>query len=730
METKKEISAYLENISLVLLAILIFAFPLVVSPLTTDPFTLPKQILLGVGSLLILIFYGVRMISDGSVRIRRTPFDIPIALFAVVALLSAFFAVNRADAFIAYVPLLFSIVIYFLIINFIKNRQSFFFITVALVAGAVLSAIITILSFFNIYILPFAFAKTAGFTPFGTVLDQLIYLVLVLPIAIYFAWPIFTSLPSMMSDSESAGTKKSEAMMEALGFTIASIIIIAGLGIIVYQVAFAKPPTTLLILPFEVGFQTAFAAVSQDVGRVGQGFFLGSGFGTYMTDFTRFKQAIPFNLNQTLWSLTFFRSSSFVLELLATTGVLGIAAFIFLLVRIIQRMKHKFTRENPIFFSLIFAIIASFILPFSPVIQTILFIIIGIFSVAEGLNPKAISQFFDIELHFVAFKKGIIPFMTSPIGPNINEEQPSNASVTRIEDKSFTVALPIAFLCIFILFAAFFGYEIYQYVASDMLFQDSLVAAAQNDGLRTYNDETNAINTFPYRDAYYRIYSQTNLALANNLASQLPKNASPSGQSQQTIVKLIQQSINTARNATIISPLTSLNWQNLSSIYRSLIGFGQGAESYAIASEQQAIALDTNNPSQYLNLGGIYYQLGQWDLAQQEFQRAINLKPDFANAYYNLGHTLESKGDYQNAITYYQTVKTLVGNSPADLKKIDDEISALQTKVNTQAKANQAQPQATATENQPPLNINTPPAQLPERKPQVSIPAPATPSAR
>lgn len=730
---KNEISAYLENICLILLAILFFAFPLLVTPITTDPFALPKEILLAAITVISLLFLGAKMISDGNVKIRRTPFDLPVLLFGAAVFLSTIFAVNKFDALTASVPFLFSILAYFLVTNFVKTKQSFFVLLTALVSGACVSAFLTILSFFKIYILPFPFTKTPSFTPFGSLLDQLMYLVIILPIAVSLAWPILKSIPTLLIEPEETEANQdkplSEKLMQTIGFSIASLIIVVGIGVIIYQVAFAKPQTTLLVLPFEVGFQTAFAAVSQDVGRVAQGFFLGSGYGTYATDFTRYKAMIPFNLNETLWSLTFFRSSSFILELLATTGILGVAAFIFIVIKIIKRAKDKYTRDNPIFFSLIFVIIASFFLPFSPVMQTVLFFILGIFSVAEGLNLKGQAQFFDIELHFVAFKRGINPFMASPVDPNSDTDLLSASTIEKIEDKTFTKALPVAFFVIFLIFGGILAFLTYRYVASDILFQDSIVAASLNDGLKTYNDETNAINTFTYRDAYYRIYSQTNLALANNLASQLTQNASPSAQTQQTILSLIQQSINTARNATIISPITSANWQNLSSIYRSLIGFGKGADDFAIASQQQAIALDSNNPQEYIILGGIYYQLAKWDLAQQEFQRAINLKPDFANAYYNLGHTLEAKGDLQNAVLYYQQVKVLVANSPADNQKISAEIDAIQKKIGAAEQAKNAGITTPAANTQPALNLNTAPAKLPERKPPVLIsPPPAASS--
>lgn len=716
---KNEISEYLENICLILLGIAFLAFPLIVTDLTTDPYTLPKQIIFGVITLILMLFFGAKMISEGTVQLRRTPFDLFLIGFTIVVLLSSFFSANRYDSFIAYVPLFLTVLFYFLVVNLVKSKQALFFLLTSLILGGVVTSIISLLSFFNIFILPFAFTKAQTFSPLGSVLDQIIYLLLLLPISLSLGWePIkhVLSILGIFENTTETSFSLNDKVLKAVGYITASIFLIAGIGIGVYELFVLKPGGGLLLLPFEIGFQTAFAAISQDAGRALQGFLFGSGFGTFLTDFSRFKQALPFNTNQNLWSLSFIRSSSFVLELLATTGATGVTFFILLLLQIFRRVKVKTTRENPLFFSMLFVGIACFLLPFSPVLQTALFFLLAIFAAAEGLQDQ--HKFFDVELHFIAFKRGIIPFMASPV-----QEPKEQAAAARIEDKSFTKALPIVFFTIFLLAAGAIGFFSYKFVHSDILFQDSLVAFAANDGLKTYNSQTNAINLFPYRDAYHRIYAQTNLALANSIASQQPAGASPSAQTQQTILTLIQQSINAARNATNIASQTSLNWQNLSSIYRSLIGFGQGAADFAIAAQQQAIALDPNNPQGYVILGGIYYQLGLWDNAQQQFQIAINLKNDFANAYYNYGHTLESKGDLANALVYYRTVKTLVANEPASLAVIDAEIKTVEGKTGTatgEQKLEGAQG-LTPTENQPPLGVSTPQTKLPERNPQVPL---------
>ena len=284
-----------------------------------------------------------------------------------------------------------------------------------------------------------------------------------------------------------------------------------------------------------------------------------------------------------------------------------------------------------------------------------------------------------------------------------------------------------------LIFVGVIGFYAFKYVASDYMFNQSLIAASKNLGSQTYQDEVNAISMFPYRESFYRIFSQTNLSIANSLLTTASANgAKPSDQVQSTALSLIQQSINVARAATTISPYNTLEWQNLAGIYRALIGFGQNADSFAVASMQQSIALDPSNPQEYISLGGIYYQLGDYDNAIRQFQTATNVKPDLANAYYNLGHAYEQKKDYQNALTNYLAVKTLVAQDKTNLDKINAEIDAIQKLIGGAQAQPQAQSQTQQTngnlqptdQNQQPLNVQQSQTQLPAVTPEVPIPAP------
>lgn len=691
-ENKAQLIDYIEKASVVILGLVFIFFPLLFTNITTDFFTLPKQVLIIFATSVLLLLFGAKTLLLEKVRIRRTPFDLAVILFLGALLLSSVFSSAWFESLTNFVPVFFSGLLFFAIVNNVKNEKSVLVLFSAFLTGAVILSVISILYYFKIYVFPFDFTKVNTFTTIGSSLEQALYLLLVLPIGVYLLSPFI-----FKKKKEEPLDYKPEDITKVAGFGVASLIILMGLILSIYIVVKVQPSP---ILPMETGFQTGFAAISQDNGRIFKGFLVGTGFGEYLIDFTRFKPP-SFNANQTLWSFTFIRSSSFVLELLATTGLLGLLSFLFLC--------FKVFKEKPLFIPLIIALAVCFILPISFFNITVIFFILGLYTSLRGLNDD--KKYFDVEIQLVTLKKGFISF--SP-------EEPSNT-------RGYGKALPYFVFGLIAVVVLVLGFLTYDYLTANTTFQKSLAAASQNNGQLTYTYQSSALSgiTGSHVDSYYRVFSQTNLALANSLAGSVPQGASVSAQTQQTIYQLVQQSINAARQATVVSPQNTINWQNLANVYSNIIGFGQNADSFAILAAQQAVILNPSNPQAYITLGGIYYQIRSWDKAAEQFQLAINLKPDYANAYYNLGHAMEERGDLQGALTQFQSVKSLIVNDPTNLAKINGEISAIQNQIGQQQKASQGQI-PTTSQTQTPLNVGAPSGTLPPHNPPIKIPAPQT----
>ncbi len=698
LESRNQFISYIDAALIFVWGIFFLAFPFVFSTLTTESVILPKQIFLSAVVLVSLLFLAVKMVIAQQVKFRATPLDVPIALFAFALLLSSLLSINRFDSLIAFVPLLLAILGYYVVVNILRRENAVSFAIYALVASASAIAALAVFSFLKVYPLPFAYTHTPSFTPLGSLLEQAVFLVALFPLCVQLGLPLF----------------KGDTSSKTIAHMAAACIIGAGILVTLAQLVTTQKP---LILPFETGFQTAFAAISQDTGRIAQGFFFGNGFGNYASAFTRFKQA-SFNANPALWFVPFTQSSSLVLELLATTGIVGMLSFFLILFRSLTKPSQK--KTNPMYFSIAILALAAFFLPFSFEGITFLFLFLAIFTSIEAFKHP--HSFFDIEPRVVALKKGLIA---------LHQTQEQSTTNQRYE---YSAALPYTTAILLLVFVGVVGFYAGKYVISNIDFQKSILAANNNNGSITYTLQVQALNTFPYQSSYYRIFSQTNIALANSIAASQPKASSPSAQAQQTIYGLIQQGITTARTATILSPQTVGNWQNLASVYRSLIGLGQNADNFTIASMQQAITLDSNNPQEYLTLGGLYYQLGQYDNAIRQFQQSITLKQDYPNAYYNLAHAYEQKQDTADALSNLQIVKQLVANDKANYDKVSLEIDELQKSAPSSG-ANSASPgpvpattNKAAPEQTQPLNVNGQQSSLPSQPTQIPLQATPTPT--
>ena len=84
----------------------------------------------------------------------------------------------------------------------------------------------------------------------------------------------------------------------------------------------------------------------------------------------------------------------------------------------------------------------------------------------------------------------------------------------------------------------------------------------------------------------------------------------------------------------------------------------------AITEYQKAIIMDDRHPDSHAGLGVAYQNLGDYDAAIAEFERALELKPDesilqqyLLDAYSVKAGSLDAEGDYAGAIEYYQKIR-------------------------------------------------------------------------
>ena len=387
MNSKSTIG-FITTIATVLTATVYLLFPVFFLTITTDFFTFPKQILVVFASIILLILWGVKALAERKVTVLMTPLNIPVVLFAVVLILSTFFSLSRQDALLQSLPVILLCLFFFTTINFVQEKSSFMIIIISLLIGTSVSALLSILAYFNIFVLPFEAVKNQGFNTHGSPIQ---YIAFLLPLLVLCG----SSLLDIVKKKKISAVTKDYThiiqLVSALIFVVASVLVI-------YQIVIsAQKP---ILLPFNHGFQVAFAAISQDSQRMAQSLLVGSGYGTFSADFTRFIGP-AFN-SYSFWNLTFAFSSSYVLELLATTGILGLIAFAFIFVNFI---RSKARATNPLFLATLTAFILSLVIPFSFSMVFLLFALLSLFVAHRAIeNAKGFDH---VTLNLVTVRQGL-----------------------------------------------------------------------------------------------------------------------------------------------------------------------------------------------------------------------------------------------------------------------------------------------------------------------------------
>ncbi|HLF18858.1 MAG TPA: tetratricopeptide repeat protein [Candidatus Omnitrophota bacterium] len=114
------------------------------------------------------------------------------------------------------------------------------------------------------------------------------------------------------------------------------------------------------------------------------------------------------------------------------------------------------------------------------------------------------------------------------------------------------------------------------------------------------------------------------------------------------------------RDVVAKSPQKAASHHNLAVSYADAMDFDR-----AIRHFTRAIELDPEFKEAYSFRGNMYAKIGQDDLALEDYARAIGIDPQFSEAYYNIGVLYQKKGQSDLALQQYDKALEL---NPADVK--------------------------------------------------------------
>ncbi len=366
----------------------------------------------------------------------------------------------------------------------------------------------------------------------------------------------------------------------------------------------------------------------------------GVGIGNFLRAFDLFR---PFSYNTTpWWNQRFIVSSSGFFHYWTELGIVFVI-FLFLFTSRLLKLK-----KSTAYISIIFLFLANLILPVN---------IVSLWLFAFILSQKFGNLF------------------TTPARLNVGEQK-----------INITPILTTILVILFVLFGSFVSTK---KLLARVYLRNSLLAASKNDGISTYDLQIKAISFDPNWAELRRIYSQTNIGLAQALSQQqdLPE------ADKEKISVLLQQAIREAKDAVSLDQGSATYWNNLGSIYKSLIGVVEGAPDWALESFQQASVLDQADPLVRMEMGSLYYSANQFENADRIFEEVLLRKSDFANGWYNWAHTAKNMNRLADAVTRLNQAVLLVPIDSADYENASKELTTWREELEKLTAASQPQEQ-------------------------------------
>lgn len=766
---RRQLLFYIDSSITFLLLLVAGITPLLFATQTTEFYEMPKLLFLIISTLLLLGLWIFSWILKGKVVINRTPLDLPLLLILGVVIASTFFSASKYIGIYGNFPRVHGsavswvtyILLYFVTVSNLKTVSKIKVFLYTLYASATIVALVSLFSFFRIF-LPMDFAKAVNFTPTGSSFSTLAFLLLFLPLPLlslinpnkYMPLPFAMALSILFGVTITLIGSLPSLIVLLIIFvlcafvskiyrfkkTLALFLIPAGVvlfTLFLSYVPFSNNPLQSLEanfpkeiqLPFPISWKVTASAFRDAP-------FVGTGPSTYLFDFTSYKP-IEFNA-LAFWNVSFDTAYNEFLQVLATLGGFGLVSLIVLGLVILNLSWKNLSLDDPdAKQDNTHVLIPS--LALSGIVAVMLL----------GIHATTL-----VSLFATFFVLAALMMSQKSIREKVVELS-MGISASTSDNKKLNL-FPILIFIAFVGLVAPVAYNGYFVVAADYYHRLALSQSNKNGSLTyQYLQKAEALN--PRIDSYRIDMAQTNFALANAIAIQKgPKKPGDAGsltdQDKRTIQTLLSQAINEGRVAVTLNPLSSRNWEVLALIYRNIAGVANNSLTFSLDSYGRAIQRDPLNPALRISVGGIYSTVKNYDLATRFYTDAINLKPDYANAYYNLALTLQEKGDLtslQNAFLVAQQAMVLLQKTPKspDYKIASDLVDSLKGKVvegTKQAQQDQAaQQQAAGTlsnagaqnsnlQNVTVPNLNNPPSVTPvpavKANPNARIPVSPVPS--
>lgn len=646
----------------------IFLTPLIFSPFTFDTLELPKQSFLGIMVSVGLILWLLKMVLQKSFSLRRTPLDIPILVFVGVYLISSLVSISPLVSLLgfygrlssSFISTIYLVVLYYLTVNNMKTDKEISGVFLSLFMSAILVALIGILQIFGIYILPSSVTQIKTFNTVGTLNAMAVFLMGVVPLGL--AQSLFKKSESRISFTVS--TVFMFILLILLNIQAAWLGLLAatiGIGALaIYKKSkdmnwsLLAIPGVLALLSIVFVFYSSFGvnlpkevtlskdrAVSQVQKVVKEKPIFGSGPETYVFNFSKHRTA---DMNKAPeWSLRFDKAGGEWLTILATTGILGLLSFGFVVVMaLVLGIKQSINSSD-----------------------TSKYLSMGLTGTVLAISVYGLFYYTNSSLSLVLWVSLALISLLSL--RNKKDEAPKEIGVTSgsLEVKVFSSV----FLVLLLLGSFYSIYYSTQAYGADVKYREGLELALTDEDLsKSEKALKEAIEKNGQRENY-RLSLARLLLIEANIESQ---KENQDDVDTEKIQSLLARAIDEGKLAVNLNPMSVANWESMAVIYRNASLYATGAIDWIKATYSEAINLEPTNPILVNGLGQAYLTNKETDRAKELFSEAIALKDNFADPYFNLALAHKDAKEYDAAIAQFNKFLELVPDNEDAIKQIQE----------------------------------------------------------
>ncbi|MDD5084050.1 MAG: hypothetical protein PHT88_03945 [Candidatus Moranbacteria bacterium] len=659
----------LDGVVSVSLAALFFGLPVFFTGLTLQGLAFEKEMYFYFWLLLAIVSWVSKGVIVGEMKIRRTPLDIPILIFAVAYIASAAFSVDRWHSFWGsfgdpsrgVLSVISLIIAYYLVLSHFTIKRMYIMLS-ALLTSAFIVMVWSLLVVSGVHFLPSSIERYAPMSLLGSITSLMILLGAMLPLFIA-AMSVLQSLPDrgrLFKLSLMAGLAVGIVLDLILlfllfpyvswlavigGFSFFLLYILAQVVkmeerltwlpmlVLVILLAFymiGSPINLKTTLPVEA---TPNMKLSWEIAKEStkNNLFLGSGPATYGYDFSLYR---PQEYNQQpLSNLRFSQGTGLYLEAISTIGVLGVIAFTILLLSFVSVGLFLLAQKK----------------------EHNKFLSLGLWSMVTVMLVAALSKQFNGSILILGV---LIAALALAVLMKESQSDESYLNLSLQSSPKFALALAFVFLVVSAGVAftfAFIGKAFWSDVLAAQAMESSLGDA---DGVTKM---TKASQYMPQESRYMSYLGQIYLTMASQELNKPEKD-----RDTDALKKYVESANGFAKAAQTMSPNDIIVQEVLAQTYENTLfvsGMNPDLLNAMQKAYEQASALEPHNPIYFVKLGQIKKTLANSAKADEQktllaesvslFQKSIDEKPDFALGYFNLGLAQEASGDVDAAITSF-----------------------------------------------------------------------------